>query len=96
MPASTSEELIATIKDKEARKRVQKRLAAARARSVLEHDFPKLAAIAGQAPTIKDNPPLIYHPREEGEEDLLTRARAAFAELPGIAAGRPAGAPRPL
>ena len=28
---------------------------------------------------LKDNPPLIYHPQEEGEEDLLTRARAAFA-----------------
>jgi hypothetical protein len=46
----------------------------------LEHDFPRLAASAGQAPTIKDNPPLIYHPSGEGEEDLLARARAAWAD----------------
>ena len=46
----------------------------------LEHDFPKLADMAGQAPTIKDNPPLIYHPRDEGGEDLLSRTRAAFGD----------------
>ena len=73
------ETLLPTIKDKEARRRHVKRLAAARARSVLEHDFPKLAARVGQVPTIKDSPPLIYHPRERGVSDLLTRARAAYA-----------------
>ena len=73
------EDLIATIKDEQARKRAQKRLAAARARSVAEHDFPKLAAMAGQAPTIKDNPPLIYHTLQEGGPDLLTRARRLLA-----------------
>jgi uncharacterized protein (DUF2252 family) len=72
-------DLIPTFKDKQARKRIQKRLDAARKRDVVEHDFPKLAARAGRAPTIKDNPPLIYHPQKEGEEDLFTRARAAFA-----------------
>jgi uncharacterized protein (DUF2252 family) len=72
------EDLIATFEDKQASKRIQKRLAAARQRSVVEHDFPKLAAMAGRAPRIKDNPPLIYHPHEEGVEDLLTRAREAF------------------
>jgi uncharacterized protein (DUF2252 family) len=74
------EELLSTVKDQQARKRATKRLAAARARSVAEHDFPKLAAMAGGVPTIKDNPPLIYHPREEGVEQLLARARAGFAE----------------
>ena len=44
MRASTSRKVLATIKDEEARERLQKRLAKARARSVLEHDFPKLAA----------------------------------------------------
>ena len=57
------EKLLPKIKDEQARKRFQKRLAAARQRRVLEHDFPKLAAMAGQTPTIKDNPPLIYHPQ---------------------------------
>jgi uncharacterized protein (DUF2252 family) len=73
------EKMITTFKDKEARRRVHKRLAAARARNVLEHDFPKLAAAAGRAPTIKDNPPLIYHPTGEGK-DLLTRARMAWPD----------------
>jgi uncharacterized protein (DUF2252 family) len=74
------DKLATMVKDKEAGRRAKKRLAAARARSVLEHDFPRLAASAGQAPTIKDNPPLIYHPSGEGEEDLLARARAAWAD----------------
>jgi uncharacterized protein (DUF2252 family) len=74
------EKMVARVKDKEAGRRVLKRIAAARARNVLEHDFPKLAASAGRAPTIKDNPPLIYHPSGEGEEDLLTRAREAYAD----------------
>jgi uncharacterized protein (DUF2252 family) len=73
------EKVLSTITDKEARRRHQKMVAKARARSVLEHDFPKLAATAGKVPTIKDNPPLIYHPHERGVEDLLTRAREAFA-----------------
>jgi len=74
------DKLAAMVKDKETRKRGLKRFEAARARSVLEHDFPKLAAIAGESPTIKDNPPLLYHPSAEGEEDLLTGARAAFGQ----------------
>ena len=74
-----AEEVIPTLRDKQARKRFQKRTVAARHRSALEQDFPKLAALAGRSPTIRDNPPLIYHPREPGEEKLLTRARAAFA-----------------
>jgi uncharacterized protein (DUF2252 family) len=73
------ERILPKIRDKEARKRHEKQLARARARSVLEHDFPKLAAKAGRVPTIKDSPPLIFHPREEGVEDLLSRAREAFA-----------------
>ncbi len=59
---------------------MQKRLATARARSVAEHDFPKLADVASQTLTIKDNAPLIYHPGKEGGEDLLTRTRAAFGD----------------
>jgi hypothetical protein len=30
-------------------------------------------------PTIKDSPPLIFHPHERGVEDMLTRAREALA-----------------
>ena len=73
-------ELLPMLRDRAARSRYEKRLAKERARSVVEHDFPKLAALAGRRPTIKDSPPLIYHPREEGVEDLLSRARAAFGD----------------
>jgi uncharacterized protein (DUF2252 family) len=73
------EKMIATFKDKEAGQRARKRIAGARAHNVLEHDFPKLAAAAGHAPTIKDNPPLIYHLRGKAEKELDRRARAALA-----------------
>ena len=72
------EKVAATVKDKEAVRRARKRIAAARARNVLEHEFPKLASGAGQTPTIKDNPPLIYHPSAKRELDLRARVRAAF------------------
>jgi uncharacterized protein (DUF2252 family) len=72
-------DLIATFEDKQT-KRLQKRLAAAKQRSLMGHDFPKLAAMVGGVPTIKDNYPLIYHPRGQSAEDLLTRTREAFAD----------------
>ncbi len=61
------EKVAATVKDKEAVRRARKRIAAARARKS-----------AGQTPTIKDNPPLIYHPSAKRELDLRARVRAAF------------------
>jgi hypothetical protein len=27
----------------------------------MDEDFPKLVSVKGKKPTIKDNPPLIYH-----------------------------------
>lgn len=78
--ASIDVDKLPAVKDKEASRRAQKRIAAARARNVLEHDFPKLAAGAGQAPTIKDNPPLIYHLSGKDEERLVTSSRDAYAD----------------
>lgn len=49
--------------DEATRARVEKRIAQARARSVAEHDFPKLAEHVGSMPRIKDDPPLIFHSR---------------------------------
>ncbi len=49
----------------EMRARGEERLEKARARSVVEHDFPKLVEHHGARPLIKDNPPLIFHPTEE-------------------------------
>jgi uncharacterized protein (DUF2252 family) len=73
------ERLLATIRDEEARKRARRRLAKAHARSVLEHAFPKLVYTIGLAPSIRDNPPLIYHWREVGREEHMATVRAAFA-----------------
>ncbi len=74
------EKLIPTIRDKEAGKRFQKRLAKARERSVLEHEFPELATTAGLAPEIKDNPPLIFHPRDKGHQEQTAIIQRAFAQ----------------
>ena len=71
--------LLATIRDDEARKRARNRLAKARKRSVLEHEFPRLVHTSGPAPSIRDNPPLIYHWREVGREEHMGTVRAAFA-----------------
>jgi uncharacterized protein (DUF2252 family) len=78
--ASIDEQAIAMVKDKEASRRMQKRSAAARARSVLEHDFPKLAAGTGHAPAIKDDPPLIYHLSGRDAQDLEARIREALTD----------------
>ena len=73
------EKMISLIKDEQARKRTQKRLTKARERSVLEHEFPELVTTAGLAPTIKENAPLIYHPREQAKVDLDASVQRAFA-----------------
>jgi uncharacterized protein (DUF2252 family) len=73
------EKLIPTLDDKQARKRAEKRLEKARARSVLEHEFPELVTTAGLAPTIKESPPLIFHPHERDQEEQLAAVQNAFA-----------------
>jgi uncharacterized protein (DUF2252 family) len=73
------ENVLQTFQDKESRERVQKRLAKARERSVLEHEFPELVTNVGLAPAIKENPPLIYHWNEQGHEELSANLNRAFA-----------------
>jgi uncharacterized protein (DUF2252 family) len=73
------DDYIPTIKDAETRKRAQKRLARAREQAALEHDFPRIVTASGQAPTIQDNPPLIYHWPQENEEEFMTHVHTAFA-----------------
>ena len=74
------EKVMDMVKDSEAYHRMKKRLAKARERSVSEHDFPELATMAGLAPTIKDNPPLIFHLREKGHEEQTAHLFQAFAQ----------------
>jgi uncharacterized protein (DUF2252 family) len=73
------EDLIPTIRDKDARKLAEKQLSVARGHSVLEHDSPKLLETQNQLPTIKDNPPLIYHLPPQEHEAFMARCHAAFA-----------------
>ena len=74
------EELIAGLPDPEWQQRWRQRIVKERARSVLEHDFPKLAARRGQKPRIKDNPPLIFHLPDQGNSDFHESANAAHYE----------------
>lgn len=74
------ESLIPTIADDDARRRYQKRLAKARERSVLEHEFPELVTNEGLSPVIKDDPPLIYHLGEEGQNQFSEIMQRGFAQ----------------
>src|SRR6266481_3426198 len=74
------EEVMEEFGDQETSNRARKRLAQARARSVVEHDFPKLAEVVGQQPVIKDNPPLIFHWHKADQAKYFALARATFAE----------------
>lgn len=71
------EDAIPKIKDEQTRRRIQKRLAAARHSGTHEHHFPALMRVAGKPPRIEDNPPLIYH--ERGKKDFFKAAQAALA-----------------
>jgi len=72
------EAMVDAIQDKETGKRLQARVAAARKRSVLEHDYPKLVEVVGRLPMIKDAPPLIYHWRERRQKEFFASVKAAF------------------
>lgn len=74
-----AEKEVEKMKDEETRKRFKKRLAKARERSVLEHDFPELALSGGLHPVIKENPPLIFHQQEKGHEEYTAEFQQAFA-----------------
>ena len=77
------ETLFSLIKDRKLRKyierRVEKRIAKETARSALEYDFPKLAKATGEQITLLDNPPTIYHLREDGQREFDAAVREGFA-----------------
>jgi uncharacterized protein (DUF2252 family) len=55
------DEFVERTEDAQVKKRLEKRISKARSRDVMDEDFPKLVSVKGKKPTIKDNPPLIYH-----------------------------------
>lgn len=73
------EKLLSAMRDEEARKQFKKGLEKARARTVAEHDYPEMVHTTGLAPTIKENPPLIFHPRFQGFEEHMENVRKTFA-----------------
>jgi uncharacterized protein (DUF2252 family) len=73
------ERIVPQIEDEVTRKRAEKMLAKVRQRNVVEHEFPQLVTTAGLRPEIKENPPLIYHWREQGQEEFAANIRQAFA-----------------
>lgn len=75
-----AEALLPTIRDKEARERATKRIAKARKHSILEDEFPELVAKKGTKAIIKENPPTIFHPRENGFFKHLAVFHKAFAD----------------
>jgi uncharacterized protein (DUF2252 family) len=70
------EQFIKGFADPDWQKQWRERIAKERTRSLVEHDFPKLAARRGQKPRIKDNPPLIFH-LPDGESGAFHRAVTA-------------------
>ena len=61
------------------RTRAVERIEKTRARTTVEHDFPKLAEHHGSLPKIKDNPPLIFHPSQEEAPGYETGYAGAIA-----------------
>jgi uncharacterized protein (DUF2252 family) len=74
-----ADKLVDNIEDTEMRSRAKKRLAKVKALSALEYDFPKLVDASSESPTIRDNPPLIYHFHEHGSEEFDSNVRETFA-----------------
>jgi uncharacterized protein (DUF2252 family) len=73
-----AEKLIADIKDSAIRQRSEKVLAKAKNVCVVEDVFPKFASKSGENPTIKDDPPFIYHHLERGEDEFYARIEEIF------------------
>ena len=73
------ETILPSIKDQEAQKRLQRRVQKTETSDVLETDFPKLVSLDNGEPTIRDNPPLIYHLRDQAGPEFEATVADAFA-----------------
>jgi uncharacterized protein (DUF2252 family) len=70
--------MVALIKRKKWKKIVQKQIAKASSHSMAEDDFPELASVKNGKVRIKDNPPLIFHPKEVGAAEYDRLVKEAF------------------
>jgi uncharacterized protein (DUF2252 family) len=73
-----ADELIDDLRSKKWKKHIHKRIAREQARSVVEHDFPKLATLKDGRARIKDNPPLIFHQSAAGTKEHDQMIKSAF------------------
>ena len=73
------DKLLEQASDETTRKRVEQRIDKARARTIAEHDFPKLTEQRGSTPLIKDDPPLVFHPAPKELSDLRREFSDKFA-----------------
>ncbi|MGZ8197404.1 MAG: DUF2252 domain-containing protein [Burkholderiales bacterium] len=64
---------------KEARKRFTERFEAEKRKTAPEHLYPKLVSQEGSKPTIKDEPPLIFHPTAETASGVVSGYVEAIA-----------------
>ena len=73
-----AEKLVEDIDDTDIRAQTRKSLDKAKNVCIVEDVFPKLAYKSGAAPTIKDNPPHIYHHLKRGEDEFYARIEDVF------------------
>jgi uncharacterized protein (DUF2252 family) len=74
-------DVMTSLHDKVTRGRLKKQIKKATARTVAEHEFPKLAEAHGGRYAIKDTPPLIYHhPHINATRRNLEQALARYRE----------------
>ncbi len=74
------EEIIANMRNKQAKAFYTKKLAKATAQSEHEKEFAKLAHTAGDAPRIIDQPPLIFHYDDTRTEQFRAQSELAIAD----------------
>jgi uncharacterized protein (DUF2252 family) len=71
-------EIIGSMQNKESKRFYQKKLSQATGETAREKEFAKLAFMAGERPRIVDQPPLIFHQADIGEEEIRTRVLKAL------------------
>ncbi|MBS0522140.1 MAG: DUF2252 domain-containing protein [Proteobacteria bacterium] len=72
------ERFLQEMETEETRQRVEERLKKVREKNTPEFLFPKFVEHRGTAPTIADDPPLIFHPTAETAPGLQSRYREGF------------------
>ncbi len=72
--------LAKVIDDKESQLRLRRRLAKVMSRDVVEDDYPVLAKYSGGRHRIRDNPPLIFHPRIQEHPGFQSVVQEAFKQ----------------